>query len=312
MDWLIEHQQQLSHQIEQGKLPHAILLCGVQGSGKSKLAQWLTGVVSCLAPSKDHYGVFNPCQCCKHCLLINGQTYPDIEQLTPENDSHKVDAIRAACQFLQKTPQLGNKQVVVIEQADKMNAASSNALLKTLEEPSASSMLLLLTDNKSQLLETVISRCQTIDIKPFVGQKLAQIYQLNSQDPYLNISHLKQFSTKESIALTEQLQNHFLLFLAGEYSLMAMAKDLNETDESLAIIYQLVAKLIRQANGWYEPNQCSEYQQVKAYASPASLLAINTLLLKTIGLNHQVQTNRALQTEKCLVSVQQLLNNNKN
>ncbi|GLX86501.1 hypothetical protein tloyanaT_27540 [Thalassotalea loyana] len=308
MNWLVEHQKQLSHQLNQGRLPHALLLNGVRQSGKSQLAKWLTGVISCLSPEPQNDKLM-PCGKCKHCLLIDSDTYPDIYELQAEGDTHKVDEVRVVTQYLQKTPQLGAKQVVIIHAADKMNVSASNALLKTLEEPSASSILLLLTDKKHQLLETIISRCQTIDIKPYVGGQLADLYQLNDNDPYLNLTHLPQLTSEEIAQDYREIEGHILAFFCGTYSPMMLAQELTQSEYGLNFLYQVIAKLIRQESGWYADELHAQYQGVKSKVTTTSLLQVNTLLLSLLALCQQVQTNKQLQTEKFLISVQQLLNN---
>ena len=76
--WLNQHQQLLSEQIEQNRLPHAILFSGVTGSGKSVLANWLVQVLLCQQLNKGlEQKVLTPCMQCKSCRLYRQGTYPD-------------------------------------------------------------------------------------------------------------------------------------------------------------------------------------------------------------------------------------------
>ena len=231
MHWLSPHQQLLSSQIESQKLPHALLITGVKHAGKRELANWLSGVLACITPMKDHDGILQTCGQCKHCLLIKGGSYPDNHILESDKNNHKVNEIRKVTQFLQKTPQLGKNQVVSIVDAHCMNVSASNALLKTLEEPTPSSVLLLLTDQKSQLLETVISRCQSIELKPYVGKALAQHFDVDINDPYLNLTHLSQLTSSESHQNYLTQQTNFINFLLGQYPLVQLASDIANQEQ---------------------------------------------------------------------------------
>ena len=305
--WLIEHQQQLTHVIKQGRLPHALLIQGVKGSGKAKLTHWLSSVLTCTNPYLDNNEIVQPCGHCKICLLNKAGNLPDIKQLLPEKNSHKVDDIRAACQYLQKTPQLCQVKLLVISDAHLMNVSASNALLKTLEEPSPSSILILQTDAKSQLLETIISRCQIIDIKPYVGEQLAQQLGANNQDPYLNLPQMEQLTDPEQQAYFETIETSFLQFLQGQFSLTEMAQLIVEGDNGLKYLQQIQAKLIRQGHQWYPSELASEYQQIQQIVPLSSLLTINQLLLELVSLSRYAQSNSLFQTEKFLVSVLQLI-----
>lgn len=311
MHWLSPHQQLLSSQIEAQQLPHALLITGVKHAGKRELARWLSGVIACHTPIKDRDNILQSCGHCKHCLLIKGETYPDNHLLESDKNSHKVDEIRKVTQYLQKTPQLGVYQVVTIDDAHCMNVSASNALLKTLEEPTPSSLLLLLTDQKSQLLETVISRCQSIDLKPYVGQQLAQHFNVEIDDPYLNLTHLAQLTSSETHQNYLTQQSNFINFLLGQFPLVQLASDIANQEQGYQFLQQTIATLVRESNQWQGQSNDSLYQQISHLITPSSLFSINTLLLSLVALNHQAQTNKQLQTEKFLISVQQLINNKK-
>lgn len=159
LDWHQPQWHQLMESVAQSRLPHAMLFAGPEGVGKSEFANLLAARLLCLSPVE-----LLPCGNCKSCFLIQAGTHPDWAQLGREDDSKfiKVDQIRELVDFTSKTAQMSGFKVVTIKEADTMNIASANALLKTLEEPSAETVIVLISGRPSNLSATVRSRCQTI------------------------------------------------------------------------------------------------------------------------------------------------------
>lgn len=155
--WQLSDWQQLNQQIAASKLPHALLFAGAKGIGKRQLAEALAQLLLCLAPVD---GVV--CGKCRGCQLNKAQNHPDLIRLEPEEGSKgiKVDQVRALIEDLSKTAQQGGYKVVIIDPAEGMNANSANALLKSLEEPAAKTLLVLISHSASSVLPTIRSRCQ--------------------------------------------------------------------------------------------------------------------------------------------------------
>lgn len=103
-----------------------------------------------------------PCGNCKICEKILQDTHPDIYYIRPDNPSGsiKIEQIRDIQPIAYQSPQLGAQQVIVIHPAEAMNQAAASALLKVLEEPSRSTLFILVTVNAALLLPTIVSRCQ--------------------------------------------------------------------------------------------------------------------------------------------------------
>jgi DNA polymerase-3 subunit delta' len=103
-----ENQLRLSQQFEQGKLPHAVLIQGLEGSGKQELANWLINLILCQRPVSSpielgsHNNISYACGQCKTCLLANSHNYPDHMLLASNDKSLGVDDIRRSNMFLQK------------------------------------------------------------------------------------------------------------------------------------------------------------------------------------------------------------------
>ncbi len=160
LEWLDSTWNKLNQVRIQGRLPHALLVIGVDGIGKLTLAEQLASSLLCEAP--DEGG--QPCGVCSACGWLRAGTHPDLLQLAPEETGKaiKVDQIRALCAELGMTSHAGRHKVAIIQPADAMNTNAANSLLKTLEEPTDDTLLVLLTALPGKLPATIRSRCQQL------------------------------------------------------------------------------------------------------------------------------------------------------
>ncbi|MEZ2417687.1 DNA polymerase III subunit delta' [Luteibacter sp. RCC_6_2] len=163
--WHADAWARLQARRERDALPHALLLAGPAGLGKRDfLAAFVNGLL-CQQPVA---GV--ACGICRGCQLLAAGTHPDLVALSfglrkdgVTRSEIVVDQVRDLSQRLSMASQFGGWQVVTIDPADAMNAAAANALLKTLEEPTPSTLLVLVADEPARLPATIRSRCQRID-----------------------------------------------------------------------------------------------------------------------------------------------------
>ncbi|WLD56667.1 DNA polymerase III subunit delta' [Salinispirillum sp. LH 10-3-1] len=146
----------------QARLPHALLVAGGTGIGMEQLLGWFEAYALC-----THAGQ-RPCGQCQSCVLHKAGNHPDQLRLQPEGKAMqiKVDAVRQLVLFAQGTAQLGQRKVIVLEAAERMNTASANALLKVLEEPPSGTLILLQAEDASGMLPTIRSRVQKLAFKP--------------------------------------------------------------------------------------------------------------------------------------------------
>ncbi|HEY7885885.1 MAG TPA: DNA polymerase III subunit delta' [Cellvibrionaceae bacterium] len=153
--------QRLLQQHSDGRLPHALMLAGPRGLGKRHLAQALGQYLLCHGPVGEA-----ACGKCKSCQLNRAGTHPDFMQVSPEDTGKaiRVDDIRALAEIQGKTAQMSGYKVAIVCPADAMNNNAANALLKTLEEPAAKTLLILVTDVPGSVLPTVRSRCQLLTL----------------------------------------------------------------------------------------------------------------------------------------------------
>lgn len=141
------------------RLPHALLLSGVRGTGKRLFAEHLATWLLCAQPGDT------PCGECKHCRLRAAGAHPDIQVCTPADSKViKVDQVRALNDFLVQSPQVAFRKVAIVDTADQLNINAANALLKTLEEPAPDVNLLLLQHAGQRILPTLRSRCQVLSL----------------------------------------------------------------------------------------------------------------------------------------------------
>jgi DNA polymerase III subunit delta' len=166
LPWHADLWERLQSRRQRGALPHALLLAGPAGLGKRAFLRLFTQGLLCKEPLADG----QPCGHCRSCLFFVAGTHPDVVALSfglrkdgVTRSEIVVDQVRDLSQRLAMSSQFGGWQVATIDPADAMNAAAGNALLKTLEEPSASTMLILVADAPWRLPATIRSRCQRID-----------------------------------------------------------------------------------------------------------------------------------------------------
>lgn len=176
--------------------PHALLLHGPQGVGKLQLAERFAQLLLCEA-AKPRAA---PCGSCDGCRWFLAGHHPDVRFVEPEaiarrataDDSEsaekskakpsaeiKIEQVRNLADFLNIGSHRGGKRIVIVHPAEAMNPISANGLLKSLEEPPASAMFLLVSHRPARLLPTVRSRCVSVPV-PLPNPAAAQAW-LDSQ-----------------------------------------------------------------------------------------------------------------------------------
>ena len=158
--WHTSQWQQIAQFLEQDRFPHALLLEGMQGVGKRHFAFQLAQMLLCQGEPSDS-GI---CQSCASCEWFNSSTHPDFVVLEPEEGKKliSVDSVRDSTQKVFQTSHQNGYRVLIIDPADAMTVGAANSLLKTLEEPPAQTLLVLLTDKPARLLPTIRSRASRL------------------------------------------------------------------------------------------------------------------------------------------------------
>jgi len=164
--WLVEPLEQLERARGEGRFAHGWLLTGPKGIGKINLA--LVAAQRLLDPRTAPLSTLGPREGARAMAVRHEPTdhHPDLHWVFPEPNRRtlSVDQIRDTTDALTLTSLEGPAKVVVLEPADAMTTSAANALLKTLEEPTARTYLLLVAHQPGRLLATIRSRCQYLPI----------------------------------------------------------------------------------------------------------------------------------------------------
>jgi DNA polymerase III subunit delta' len=254
--WLRPALNQLESAYAAGRLGHAWLIAGPAGVGKLNLAlvfarrvlerRRQTDELPDLAPD-EAIAAFRD----RH---VPADHHPDLHWLFPEEDKTavSVEQIRAAAAALNLKAHAGGAKVVLLEQADGMTTAAANALLKTLEEPSADTYLLLLADQPNRLPATIRSRCQRLGVpRPardalakWLGvtpEEFAAAWVLTGGSPLQVAGLILDDKIKETSALYNQLE----LISEDKIALQTVAGSWSKTDPELALTW-LTRELYRE------------------------------------------------------------------
>jgi DNA polymerase-3 subunit delta' len=158
--WLEPYWRRLAAYAASERVPQALLIAGIDGVGKMRLACLFAQRLLCRRPGDLACGE------CVSCRLFAAQTHPDFLVVEPAEPGKPitVDAIRGLIATLSLKPQYSGYRVVILAPAHQMNSSAANSLLKTLEEPDEHTVMLLLTEAPAALPATVLSRCQRMDI----------------------------------------------------------------------------------------------------------------------------------------------------
>ena len=156
--WLAEPWSDLVERAARDALGHAYLLCGRDGLGKFAFAQSFARGLLCENRPVDAQA----CGSCRGCLLNGSGNHPDLKLITIEEDrkSIVIDQVRELTEFFTLKAHYHGRKIAIVHPADTMNTAAANALLKILEEPPATALLILVANRPALLPATIHSRCQ--------------------------------------------------------------------------------------------------------------------------------------------------------
>ena len=145
--------------IAEGAIPHAILIEGDMGTGRTTLAKHIAAAAVCGK-------VAAPCNNCRNCDLSSGGNHPDIIFVSPEEDKKNISVsqVRSLRNDAFIKSHMGGKKVIIISPAEKINEQGQNALLKVLEEPPKNVIFILIAENAAMMLSTIISRCVVLSL----------------------------------------------------------------------------------------------------------------------------------------------------
>lgn len=173
-DGVIGHEEIIAHlqnSIRLNKVSHAYIFAGERGSGKKLLASLYAMTLQCEA-----HGI-EPCMQCASCKKAMSKNHPDIINIVHEKpNSIGIEEIREQLiEDVSIKPYSSPYKIYIINEAQKLTLQAQNALLKTIEEPPAYAVIMLLTENQDALLPTITSRCVSLGLKP-VSDNMVKTY----------------------------------------------------------------------------------------------------------------------------------------
>lgn len=196
----------LKNQIKNNKIPHAYLLCGTRGTGKTSTAKIISKAVNCLNPQDGE-----PCNECDMCKKINAGIAIDVTELDAASNN-RVENIRELIEEVQYPPQEAKYKVYIIDEVHMLSIGAVNAFLKTLEEPPSYVIFILATTDPQKLPITILSRCQRYDFKriksDYVFERLRNIVDeigIFSDDSSLKlISRICDGAMRDALSILDQ------------------------------------------------------------------------------------------------------------
>jgi DNA polymerase-3 subunit delta' len=161
LPWVRGAQARLRAALGAGRFPHSLLLLAAPGLGAEQLASWVAALVLCESAGT------RPCAACPSCRLLRSDSHPDAHLVRLEEDAQqiKVDQVRELIESLTTKSYRGGYKVGIIEGAEALNANGANAFLKTLEEPTADTVLIMIAKPSHRLPATVASRCLRLTLR---------------------------------------------------------------------------------------------------------------------------------------------------
>ena len=190
---------------QKNRLAHAYLLAGPKGIGKVKTALSLAKLLNCVNNPVDTNSFF--CDQCPACLKINSGNHPDVHFLEAQDGSIKIEQIRGLIDRINLKPFEARIKIFILKDIENLTLEAANCLLKTLEEPSRGSLLLLTTRFLEKNLSTIRSRCQLVWLaltpKDQLARALESGYHVDQIQSHF-FAHFSQGSLGRALTLNEE------------------------------------------------------------------------------------------------------------
>jgi DNA polymerase III subunit delta' len=304
LPWLHRPQRRVRDAISARRLPHSLLTLSVPGLGAELMANWIAALVLCES------GALRPCGDCASCRLLRADSHPDCYVVRIEEDAQqiKVDQIRNLIESLSLSSYRGGYKVGIVEGAEALNANGANAFLKTLEEPTDNTLLIMVAKPNHRLPATIASRCMRLQLRP--PAKPAAVAWLEARDPGAQnwdaalalaggapLLALK-LQNAGIAALEDEMQEHLRQMAAGTVDVTLLAGGWVKSDPNLRLIWleNWITERIHACMGTSPSLQSAEPVRLPAALLKHKITALFDLLdaarelrrLASTGLNQQL------------------------
>src|SRR3972149_10929022 len=206
----------LKRSIANDHIAHSYLFHGPDGAGKKCVAISFAMAMNCTEAEGD------ACGQCTSCRKISSGIHPDFTLLDGESGEIKISAIRDVINSMVYKPLEAKKRVVIVNGAERFNISSSNAFLKTLEEPPADTVIILISSSPDMLLQTILSRCQKVSfsqIPPHIITGILMDKVGIEEDQAEFVAHMSDGSPGKAISLSsEDVQQTRLEIMNGLFT----------------------------------------------------------------------------------------------
>lgn len=306
---------------ENKRVGHAYIFDGERGTGKEEMSLFFAKLLLCQKVIENV-----PCETCNACIRINSRNHPNVTMIYPDGQSIKKGQMDVFLTEMAKKGFETGRKIYMISQAERMNTASANALLKYLEEPDGQVTAILLTDAYSSILPTIQSRCQRISFRPPSREKMISLLEekgittsmaatvtmltANLDEAFLlaeedAFAHMRKTVLK-LVEASDQNVHEALLYIQSTWS--QVFKEREDTDRGLDLLLYAYRDVVA-----YK----SELKTVAAYPDQREFL--NSLAMKMTyqQLSHVMEAilqakrqlsgnmNRQLLMEQLMLSVQE-------
>ena len=225
--WNLLLWKQLKEFVVKKRVPQAIIINGQNGLGKTALANKFAALLLCHDLVKG-----NACGYCASCCLIRQGSHIDLSYISAEEGSNiiKIEQIRGLSEKLTKSAAVGKRKVAIIDGADTMQDKAANSLLKTLEEPSDNTIIILITTNIAKVPATIKSRCSYVPVTTPLFEQVSSFMSNNTDAPDADIRLAYHFSMQAPLTTLDVLNNDRFKNIIGTVRSCYLSKDVRATE----------------------------------------------------------------------------------
>jgi DNA polymerase-3 subunit delta' len=168
----------LQSAVSDGRIGQGLIFAGERGVGKHQFALALAQAINCENPLAG-----DACGACATCKKFTAREFTDVKTIEPDGQFIKIEQTREMLREAYFMPYEGRRRVYIMDEAERLKEQAANSILKTLEEPPDTSLLILVTARPYSLLETIRSRCQMVNFAPLATNELEAYLQANYKRP---------------------------------------------------------------------------------------------------------------------------------